>query len=117
MAAAGRYRLLRLPRRADKRARLGGLPLPRRRPLEAFAPATPPKGPSDLGADHEAVGRLAPESEDPSPLARTALRRQIPAVGAVCSTAACPDLSAGRTAMWRSTGITKSQHILVVHTK
>ncbi|WP_376712131.1 hypothetical protein [Bradyrhizobium hereditatis] len=47
----------------------------------------------------------APESEDPSPLARTALRRQAPKVGAGCGKAACPDLSGGRSAMSVPTGI------------
>jgi RNA-directed DNA polymerase len=71
----------------------------RHRTLEAGAPAPQPNGRHDLDADDAARGRLAPEAENPSPLARRTLRRHSPEVGAGCGKAARPDLCGGRSAM------------------
>ena len=55
-----------------------------------------PKRWDDLGAD-QAVGRtLAPETANPSSVARETLRRQTPEVGAVCPNWARTDLCGGR---------------------
>jgi hypothetical protein len=49
---------------------------------------------------HDEIGRpLAPCAAHTPPLARPALRRQIPEVGAECSNWARSDLSGGRSAM------------------
>src|SRR5262249_24007644 len=49
-------------------------------------------------ATGDEVGRrLAAETENPSPLAPPALRRQIPEVGAVCGSSARTDLCGGRS--------------------
>jgi RNA-directed DNA polymerase len=84
LAEAGRDRLLRLPRRADQRSRPGGLPLPHPRSVAARAAPPQPEDQAHVGADGEAGQRLAPQTQDPSPLAAAALRRQAPEVGAVC---------------------------------
>ena len=51
MAAAGRHRLLQLPRGADKQFDTDGVPIPRHRSLAAHATAAGPERPDDLGAD------------------------------------------------------------------
>ena len=51
MAAAGRHRLLQLPRRADQQSGTVRVPLPRHQSLAAHAPAAQPEGRDDLGAD------------------------------------------------------------------
>ena len=74
-------------------------------PLAANAPAAQPEGRHDLGADHAPGGRLAAQTENPPPLAATALRRQTPEVGAVCPNWARTDLCGGRSAMSVPTAI------------
>lgn len=56
MAEGSRHRILRLPWRADERARAGGLPLPHHRPMAALAEVTQSEGRPNLSADREAVG-------------------------------------------------------------
>src|SRR5260370_7779520 len=84
MVAAGRHRLLQLPRGADKRSDTDRVPLPRHQSLAAHAAAAKPEGLDDMGADQAVGRRLAPATANPSPLAKAALRRQTPEVGAVC---------------------------------
>jgi hypothetical protein len=61
-----------------------------------IAAVAEPKRWNDLGAD-QAVGRpLAPETANPSSVARESLRRQTPKVGAVCPNWARTDLCGGR---------------------
>ena len=56
------------------------------------------KDANDLGADHAAGRRLAPATANPSSLARAALRRHTPEVGAVCRNSARTDLCGLRLA-------------------
>src|SRR5271168_4461653 len=96
MVAAGRHRLLQLPRGADKPFVTDRVPIPRHQSLAAHATVAEPKRWDDLGAD-QAVGRqLAPETANPSSMARESLRRQTPKVGAVCPNWARTDLCGGR---------------------
>src|ERR1700680_4580681 len=96
MAEAGRHRLLQLPRGADKRSDTDRVPLPRHQSLAAHAAAAEPERLDDRGADQAVGRRLASETAHPSPLARAALRRQTPEVGAVCPNWARTDLCGGR---------------------
>jgi len=98
MAAAGRHRLLQLPRGADQQFVTVRVPIPCHQSLAAHAKVAEPKRWDDLGAD-QAVGRpLAPETENPSSVARQTLRRQTPKVGAVCLNWARTDLCGLRLA-------------------
>ena len=53
-----------------------------------------------MAEDREARCRMAPQAQNPPPMATRALRRQTPKVGAVCGKAACTDLCGG-------TGVTR----------
>src|SRR5208337_2392755 len=75
MVAAGRHRLLQLPRGADKRSDTDRLPLPRHQSLAAHATVAEPERLDDLGADQAVGRRLAPATANPSSVARAALRR------------------------------------------
>jgi group II intron reverse transcriptase/maturase len=105
LAEAGRDRLLRLPRRADQRARPGSVPLPRPRSVAARVAPPQPEDQAHVGADGEVGRRLAPQAQDPSPLAAAALRRQAPEVGAVCGKPARTVLCGGRPVMGVPTAI------------
>ena len=105
MAQAGGQRLLQLPRGADQRPYLGGLPLPRHRSLAAYAAAARPETPDDLAADRDARRPVAPQTPDPPPLAQPTLCRQTPKVGAVCGKAARTVLCGGRAVMRVPTAI------------
>src|SRR5688572_6906080 len=98
MAAAGRYRLLQLPRRADQRHCTGNVPRRDRQTLAADTHPAQPKGRSHLGSDHEVGRRLASQTAYPPSLAQPAICRPIPEVGAVCGKAARTDLCGGREA-------------------
>ena len=98
MVAAGRHRPLQLPRGADKQFVTVRVPIPRYQSLAANAAVAEPKRWDDLGAD-QAVGRpLAPETANPSSVARESLRRETPKVGAVCPNWARTDLCGLRLA-------------------
>src|SRR5262245_48078342 len=99
MAAAGHDGLLRLPRSAHELPGPRGFPPSRLGPLEAHAVAAQPEGQCDVGADAETRPSLAPAAANPSPLARAALRRQAPEVGAECVNRACSALCGGCAAM------------------
>ena len=105
VAEAGRHRLLQLPCRADQQPCLGGVPLPRHRPLATHAAATQPEGRLDVGEDRQDRQRLAPQTAHPSPLAAATLCRQTPEVGAVCGNAARTDLCGGCAVMRIPTAI------------
>src|SRR6202140_4372054 len=96
MVAAGRHRLLQLPRGADKQFDTDRVPIPRHQSLAAHATAAEPERLDDLGADQAVGRRLAPETANPYSLARESLRRQTPEVGAVCPNWARTDLCGGR---------------------
>src|SRR6516162_6979746 len=81
------------------------VPALRDRPLASNAPAPQPEGRLPVGADDETGRRLASRSADPSSLARSALRRQTPKVGAGCSNWARPDPCGGCPAMGIPTAI------------
>ena len=51
---------------------------------------------TDMAADEETGERLAPQTENPAPVADRAVRRQTPKVGAVCGKAARTVLCGGR---------------------
>src|ERR1700726_5025339 len=68
------------------------VPLPRHQSLAAHATEAEPEGLDDLGADQAVGRRLAPSTANPSSMAREALRRQTPKVGAVCPNWARTDL-------------------------
>ena len=70
MAETGRHRILQLPRGADQQSGARRLPLLRHRTLAALAPAPQPERRHDLGADHAARQRLAPETAHPPSLAQ-----------------------------------------------
>jgi hypothetical protein len=110
VAEAGRDRLLRLPCGTNQRPVPGGVPLPRHEPLATHASAPQPEGSDDVGAGNEARRRLAPAPAHPPPLAKPALRRQAPEVGAGCGNAARPDLCGGRSAMSVPTAITNHKN-------
>ena len=96
MVAAGRHRLLQLPRGADKQRVTVRFPIPRYQSLAANAAVAEPKRWDDLGADQAGGRPLAPETANPSSVARESLRRQTPKVGAVCPNWARTDLCGGR---------------------
>src|SRR5712672_1630084 len=75
MVAAGRHRLLQLPRGADKQFDTDRVPIPRHQSLAAHATAEEPERLHDLGADQDVGRRLAPETANPSSVAREPLRR------------------------------------------
>jgi hypothetical protein len=81
------------------------VPALRDRPLATNASAAQPEGRLHVGP-YDAIGRrLAPRAAHPSSLARPALRRQTPEVGAGCSNWARPDLCGGCSAMSIPTAI------------
>src|SRR6516165_9300582 len=82
-----------------------GVPALRDRPLASNAPAPQPEGRLHVGSDDETGRRLASRSAHPSPLARSALRRQTPKVGAGCSNWARPDPCGGCPVMRIPTAI------------
>src|ERR1700681_2596260 len=96
MVAAGRHRLLQLPRGADKQVDPDRIPIPRYQSLAAHATAAEPERLDDLGADQAVGRRLATATANPSSVARESLRRQTPKVGAVCPNWARTDLCGGR---------------------
>ena len=75
------------------------------RSLAANAPAAQPEGRVHVGSDDEISRRLVSRAAYPSSLARSALGRQIPKVGAGCSNRACPDPCGGCPAMGIPTAI------------
>src|SRR4051794_22510124 len=99
MAEAGRRRLFRLSRGADQHRGTQSLPVPCHQPMGACAPAPKPEGWNDVETDPENSRRLPPQAQDPSPLAKSALCRQTPKVGAECPNWARPDLCGGTPAM------------------
>ena len=105
MAGASRQRLLCLPCRPDQRAVTWCIPPPHSAPLGEVAPATKPKGSLRMAEGREASQRLAPQTQDPSPLASGAVCRQTLKVGAQCGSAARWELSGGRGVTRVPTGI------------
>src|SRR5258706_8423472 len=101
MAQAGGYWLLCVPRGAHELPGTQCIPALRHRPLAACASAPQSKGPNDVGPDQEDRRRLAPTTSNPSSLARAALCRPSPKVGARCVNCARRDLCGG----YRVTGI------------
>jgi hypothetical protein len=64
-----------------------------------IARSDPIPGRYDMGEDHTARQRLAPQTARPASLAASTLRRHTPEVGAVCGNPARTDLCGGRSAM------------------
>src|SRR5215469_12029614 len=102
----------RLLRGTHKQSGALGVPALRDRPLASNAPAPQPKGRLYMGSDDETGRRLASRSAHPSFLARSALRRQTPKVGAGCSNWARPDPRGGCAVMCIPTAILGGNRIL-----
>ncbi len=101
MAGTSRGRPLRLLCSPNECSGAFSIPALRNRSLASNASATQPEGWPHMGS-HDEIGRpLAPCAAHTTPLARPALRRQTPEVGAECSNWARSDLSGGRSA-WAS---------------
>ncbi len=95
LAARGGAGLPCLPRGADQFPSDLGLPVPRRQPVAAHAEASQPEGRHDVGADRANRCGLVARAPNPSSLAREALRRKTPEVGARCVNCARRDLCGG----------------------
>jgi len=93
MAGPGGPGILCVPRGTDELSVPGGIPGPYRATLETCADAPQPAWPTNLETDAEAPGRLAATTAHSTSLARAALRRYAPKVGAVCLNRARTDLS------------------------
>src|SRR6202048_2956019 len=96
MAAAGRHRLLQLPRGADKQFDTDRVPIPRYQSLAAHATAAEPERLDDLGADQAVGRRLGSETANPSSMASESLRRQTTEGGAGCPNSARTNLCGRR---------------------
>ena len=70
MVAAGRHRLLQLPRGADKPPDTDRIPIPRHQSLASHATVAEPERLDDLGADQAVGRRMAPATANPSSVAR-----------------------------------------------
>ena len=101
LAQTGRWRLVRLSRRARQQGGNKCLPVPSHGPMATSAQATQPEGCHDVGADGEAGRGLAPEAAHSPSLAEPALHRQAPKVGAECPDRVRSDLG-GRRAVMRA---------------
>src|SRR5450755_4994564 len=96
MARAGRRRVLRLPCRADQQRGIIRVPLPRRCALASATVPAQPESVRGVGADGETGRRIPPKATYPPSLAKCAVCRQTPEVGAVCGNSARTDLCGGR---------------------
>ena len=96
---ASRHRFLRISRGADQRSRTLRVPLPHHGPVATHAPAAQSTRPHHVGTDHAAGRRLSPQTPRSSPLAKCALCRQAPEVGAECPNRARSDLCGGHSVM------------------
>jgi hypothetical protein len=99
VAGANRRWILRLPRRADQQHGIIRVSLPRSCPVAPAALPAEPEGIRGLGADGEAGRRISPKAPCPASLAKCAVRRQTPKVGAECGNSARSDLCGGRSVM------------------
>src|SRR6201987_6171991 len=99
MARANRHRLFRLPRRADQQPGAERVSIPRPRSLASAVAPAQPKSTSAMDANDETGRRIPPPATTPASLAKCALRRQTPEVGAECPNWARSDLCGGRSAM------------------
>jgi group II intron reverse transcriptase/maturase len=100
VAEQGRWRgggagLPRLPRRAHQRAGPLGVPPPCYRSLATRPAPAQPEGQDDMDRHGQTGQSLAAQAPDIPPLARSALPRQTPKVGAVCGNAARTVLCGG----------------------
>ena len=96
--------------RPDQRTGSRYIPPSHPAPLGEVASATKPKGSLRMTEGTEACRRLAPQTEDPSPMASGPVCRQILEVGAQCGSAARWELSGGRGVTRVPTGILNSDH-------
>jgi hypothetical protein len=76
-----------------------GIPVPRHPALAVRAVAPQPERPGHLGADVPPGQTLPAHDQDQAPLARSAVRRQVPMTGAQCGNPARWDLRGGPPAM------------------
>ena len=104
-AFANRERALCLLCGSNKYSGAHRAPISRGRSLAAIAPAAQPERRRYVGTDHKDRQRVSSKPSYPSPVAKCALRRQTPKVGAACGKAACVDLCGGRSAMTVPTAI------------
>ena len=99
MAGANRRRILRLPRRANQQYGVTCVSIPCRRALALAALPSEPEGVCGMGTDGETGRRIPPKAPYPASLAKCAVCRQTPEVGAECGNSARSDLCGGRSAM------------------
>src|SRR4051812_11474442 len=99
MARANRRRLFRLPRRADQQPGAERVSIPRPRSLASAAMSAQPKSKNAMDAHDKPGPRVPPLATSPASLAKCALCRQTPEVGAECPNWARSDLCGGRSAM------------------
>src|ERR1700747_1133039 len=99
MARANRRRIFRLPRRADQQPGAERVSIPRPRSLASAVRPAQPESKSAMDANDETGRRIPPPATTPASLAKCALRRQTPEVGAECPNWARSDLCGGRSAM------------------
>src|SRR5918997_5318498 len=107
MAWANRLRVFRLSRRADQQPGAKRVSIPRPRSLASAVMPAQPKSESALGANDETGRRVPPPVTSPASLAKCALRRQTPEVGAECPNWARSDLCGGRSVMGVPTAKTR----------
>src|SRR6516225_2166791 len=86
-------------RRPRQRGGSAGIPVPRHPALAVRAVAPQPERPGHLGADLPPGQALPANDQDQAPLARSAVRRQVPMTGAQCGNPARWDLRGGPPAM------------------
>src|ERR1700691_696777 len=106
MAQAGGHRLLQIFCRADQYPRVEAVSGRGHEALARGVEPPQPEGPSDLDPHRQSRGLLASPTTYPSSLAKPAIRRYTPEVGAVCGKAARPDLCGGRGAILVPTATT-----------
>ena len=110
MASAGGARILRVSRRAYQLAGYQRILPPRHQPLAAHAPAAQPEGRRDVGVNGADRQCVAPATSCSSSVAKRAVCRQTPEVGARCPNWARRDLCRGGSAMGIPTAIRGWRH-------
>jgi group II intron reverse transcriptase/maturase len=108
MAQCSAHRLLCIPRGSDELSDSCFIPAPGCGCLAAFASAAQPEGRYELGEDDADRRRVAASTPNPSSVARPALCRQTPKVGAECLNRARSDLCGGCLATGIPTAISSS---------
>lgn len=109
MAEGGGHGILRISRGAHELAGTACVPISRHGTLAAHASATQSEGQSDVGSHDEDRCCMAAVAPSPSSMAKRAICRQTPEVGAQRVNCARWDLCGGRPAMGVPTAITPAK--------